>query len=330
MFLPLLLVLLGVVTSVTALYTGEFQSTVWLPDRKQIIASDTEVKFIVALSLTQVEEMSSLLLDVSNPRSPSYGRYLSLDELSARFGPTPDVKKRVFEFFGSIKGAKVHVPKHGDLFEVSAPARSIETALNTELAWVTHARGRSEKKSVRALKPIAIPEDLHQHISFVSINAPVNHVMPRAAKRLANRRKEANAAAGISKSADKNKDNALLDAAAGLVGITPGNEEALAFFKPYCGLGATEPNTESPPCASSSAANTPTFSIQVFRHANSQSDPVLLSDEPTTVTVPNTAVYCYNTYSTATCSGIDGNNCTCIAKVSQLVTWDREFPLCSC
>jgi hypothetical protein len=200
------------------------------------------------------------------------------------------------------------------LFEVTAPVSSIHTSLKTELSWVTHSRKLTEKKSIRAVKPISIPEELHGLISFVSLNAPVNHVMPRAAKALAQRRREESAAAGR-EIKDDHHDNALHAVAAGYVGISPGNEEALAFFKPYCGLGATEPNVQNPPCSTSSAANTPTFSIQVFKHANIQSNPYLLSEEPVTYTVPNTAVYCYNTYTTNSCGGNDGNNCTCVTKV---------------
>jgi hypothetical protein len=208
--------------------------------------------------------------------------------------------------------------------------------LQTELAWVGHSRRATEKRSVRATKALHVPEDLHAHIAFLSLNSPVNHAMPRAAKALAQRRKEereaataATAGANPSKNQDQHKmeqqqrdrriDNAMADAAAGLVGISPGNEEALAIFQPFCGLGSTVPNTENPPCQSSAAENQPAFTVRVTRHANNQADPYLLSEEPTVIQVPAAAVYCYNSQTTAACSGTDGLDCMCVTKVSILI-----------
>jgi hypothetical protein len=123
--------------------------------------------------------------------------------------------------------------------------------------------------------------------------------------------------AGIVVARDDHHDNALRDAETGSVGISAGNQEALAFFKPYCGLGAASTNQENPPCASSDAVDMPTFTVSVSEHANELGNTYLTSQEPVVYTVPASTVYCYNTYTTAGCSGADGNNCTCIAKVTQ-------------
>jgi hypothetical protein len=309
--ITLLLAALG--TLCQAFYSGEFQSEVWLAE-DTAVELDRKVKFIVALNLREVKRMHGHLMDVSNPLSSSYGKYLTLEEAAATYGPHPHARRSVVDFFKTLPGAEVNAGEHGGLFEVTAPVSSIHDVLDTKLAWVSHKHKQTEKKSLRAMKSLKIPKELHEHISFISLNAPVNHVMPRAAKALAQRRREARDAANVEVK-DDHYDNALFDAEAGTVGISPGNQEALAFFKPFCGLAATETNQENPPCASSTAANTPTFTVQVSEHANIQGNTYLVSQEPTVYTVPASTVYCYNTYTTAGCSGADGNNCTCIAKV---------------
>jgi hypothetical protein len=315
--------LAAVVALSHAFYFGEFQSQTWLPDAESAVDADFRVKFVVALNLRDVDHMHKTLMDVSNPTSPSYGKYLSLQQVSARYGPTKEERQKVVDFFSTMHGAEVHIGEHSDLFHVTASVSSIHKALKTELGWMRHAHKMTEKKSLRAIKPISIPEELHSLISFVSLNVPVNHAMPRAAKSLAAHRREARKAAGM-EAKDDHHDNALFEAEAGTVGISPGNQEALAFFKPFCGLTATETNQENPPCASSNAANTPTFTFDVSMHANIQGNTYLISQEPTVYTVPASTVYCYNTYTTDGCSGADGNNCTCIAKV--WLALPRPFP----
>jgi hypothetical protein len=318
--------LVGALCGVTqALYTGEFQSNTWVPHDLPVDATMT-AKFIVAFALRDVDHMHSTFLDVSNPTSKNYGKYLSLEEVSSRYGPSAAERAKVTDFFRAISGATV-LENGGDLFEVAAPIGSIHQALNTELGWVTHAGEKTAKKSLRARKAISLPADLHPLISFVSLNAPVNHAVPSASRTLAQRRAKERKDAGIEVARDDHHDNALRDAETGSVGISAGNQEALAFFKPYCGLGAASTNQENPPCASSDAVDMPTFTVSVSEHANELGNTYLTSQEPVVYTVPASTVYCYNTYTTAGCSGADGNNCTCIAKVTQFPSAISVLPI---
>ena len=303
----------------SAFYVGEFQSDVWRLNDAELKA-DHNVKFVVAMALRDADHMHHTLLDIANPASSNYGKYMSLEEVSERYGPTKEQRQQVVDFFQSMHGATVHIGEHSDLFQVTAPVSSIHASLKTQLGWVSHAHKQTEKMSVRAMKPISVPDELHSLISFVSLNVPVNHAMPRAAKSLAARRKEAREAAGVEVAKDDHFDNAVFAAASGQVGISPGNQEALAFFKPFCGSAATETNQENPPCKSSSAADPPAFTVQVSEHANIPGNPYLTSQEPKVYAVSPSTVYCYNTFTANSCSGADGSNCTCIAKVCCLTS----------
>jgi hypothetical protein len=317
--------LLGVIAlTAHAFYAGQFQSEVWVSDA-QPLEHDMQVKFVVALELHDVDHMHQTLMDVSNPLSKNYGKYLTLDQISARYGPSKADRQAVVDYFQRIQGAQVS-ENQGEMFEVTAPVASIHKAFGTELGWVSHVREKTEKKSLRAMKPLSVPEHLHPLISFISLNVPVNHAVPSAAKTLAMRREKDREAAGmkVKSSKDHTLDVAQHDAASGSVGISPGNQEALAFFKPFCGPEATETNQENPPCASSGSFDVPTFLVDVSMHANILDNTYLVSQEPTVYTVPASTVYCYNTNTKAACSGADGNLCNCIAKVRKC-SLDRTY-----
>jgi len=313
---PLLAVVLGLLSTFAhSLYVGQFNSDVWVADRSKSVDGKAYVSFIVALQLRDVDHMHNHLQDVSNPTSGAYGQYLSLEELNRRYSITSGDRKRVVDYFSAIEGAQVHADELSDMFEVTAPVSSVHAHFSTQLSWVGHATERTSARSLRAVKPLTIPEDLHSLISFVSLNSPVSRVVPRAARSLANRRKETRKAAGEEAVKDERMAQAHADVAAGLIGTSPGNEEALAFFKPFCGAAATTTNQENPPCASAGAADKPSIQVAVSQHANIRGDTYLISQEPTIYNVPTSSIYCYNIVTHVACSGADGNNCNCIAKV---------------
>jgi len=314
--LVLALCLLG---RAAALHTDAFESQEWRVDA-QSLELDTQVKFVVALELHDKDAMHELLMRVSDPAHASYGSYWSAQQLSARFGPAPEEREAVLSFFRSIPGAQVP-DFQGDMFEVTAPVRSVNAALQTELAWVGHRRGLTQKRAVRAVASLTLPPHLHPLVSFLSLNAPVNHVLPRAAKALDMRAREeagvetvGSGEKGGLKARNSRDTRAVMDSQSG-VGVEGGQTDALFYFQPYCG---TTLNEESPPCASASAADTPTFHFDVYKHANDRANPYLLSPEPLHYAVTPAQTYCYNKFTTSTCSGADGSNCTCIAKLTDL------------
>ncbi|KAJ1426037.1 Pro-kumamolisin, activation domain-containing protein [Ochromonadaceae sp. CCMP2298] len=328
--LVLALCLLG---RAAALHTDAFESQEWRVDA-QSLELDTQVKFVVALELHDKDAMHELLMRVSDPAHASYGSYWSAQQLSARFGPAPEEREAVLSFFRSIPGAQVP-DFQGDMFEVTAPVRSVNAALQTELAWVGHRRGLTQKRAVRAVASLTLPPHLHPLVSFLSLNAPVNHVLPRAAKALDMRAREeagvetvGSGEKGGLKARNSRDTRAVMDSQSG-VGVEGGQTDALFYFQPYCG---TTLNEESPPCASASAADTPTFHFDVYKHANDRANPYLLSPEPLHYAVTPAQTYCYNKFTTSTCSGADGSNCTCIAKLTDLpqyVLCTMYYVLCS-
>jgi hypothetical protein len=295
------LVLLSVLAyGYAALHKGQFHSEVWTFDNAQEVDPSSTVKFVVALKLNDVEGMRQQFLEVSNPKSSSYGRHLTSSQINARYGPSAEEKERVIDHFKKIEGAEVKIGQHGDMLQVVAQIGAIESVLNTKLAWVTDSRKLSDKKSIRSTMELEIPAEIDDLISFISLNSPVNHVLPRGAAALKQRQ-----------AVDKARETE--EEAAASVSITAGNEEALIRFTPNCN-GAI--NTLSPPCYDLPADQLPTYTFSVTTHANNKTDSFLLDTDPVNFVVKNNAVYCYNSYTAQTCGGFDGKNCTCLTKVS--------------
>ncbi len=296
----LLLLISFYASGFAALHKEQFESKVWTFDHENVIEPTETAKFVVALKLNDVEAMRQEFLRVSDPMSSSYGQHLTTAQLNARYGPTSEEKEKVIAHFQKIDGAEVSYSEHGDMLQVSAPASAVEEALQTKLAWVKDSRKLSDKKSLRAKAGLFIPDEIGDLISFISLNSPVNHVLPRGAQALKQRNEVA--AAKLSE-----------EQAVASVGITAGNEEALIRFTPYCN-GVL--NVDSPPCSSLPLLDVPLFTFSVTAHANNKSNPYLLNTDPTVFTVKNTAAYCYNTFTAQTCGGNDGRNCTCLTKVN--------------
>ena len=307
-----------------ALYTGKFESLHWTPgsceDKSNNESSQspiTSIQFIFALNVVNASGMHDELMLVSNPKSESYGRYLSHDDIHTRFGISANNKAKVLSYFEStISDAVARCSDDSDLCTVSANIGHIEAALRTELHWHCDARGLSSRSSIRASRAINIAKEIEPFISFISLNSPINHLMPRGSKYLSgksddnddndNTRSESN---NLVKKAKTSNETTYRYA-----GITTGNDEVLAHFVVYCGDG--QRNTVSPPCSDRPDVSlVPSFAIFVTTHANNVSDPHVTSSKPMTFLIDSSDVYCYNVYNSATCSGIDGKNCTCLTKV---------------
>jgi len=224
-----------------------------------------------------------------------------LPELSKKYGATADSKAEVANYFKkSIFGAVVEYSEFGDFISVTANIAAIEKGLSTKLDWYSDSRKRIDRKSIRSSSSIYIPSELADLISFISLNAPVNLLAPRAAKSLELKEKKSNSF-GIFNSS---------------ISVTTGNQEALINFKVQCGDGSI--NVFSPPCANLDDNNLipSTFVATLTSYSNIQANPLPLDTDPTIFTIQSSKVYCYNTFTFNNCNGYDGNNCTCTIKAS--------------
>ena len=273
-----------------SLHVGPFSSSSWFEDQK-VIDRTKSTKFTVALKIRNEEEMRLEFLDVSNPKSSKYGKFYSQAQLNEKFGISLQDRLKVIEYFETIPGSKVSGRNElGDFITVEAPIESVENTLKTKLTWHSNEYNPTGKKGLRATSDIFIPNNIHNYISFVSLNSPITHVVPRAVK-------------------DKQSQNS--------VGVTAGNQEALVRFQPICGDGSL--NEASPPCSNLGDKDLiPKFNILVSSRYENKTNPYALNTDPYLFDVPGADVYCYNSGTFLTCTGSDGPSCICIVKAAPL------------
>jgi tripeptidyl-peptidase-1 len=173
-----LLIYAVIIASVVAIVSiDEYKSSSWVIDESSEVNSDHSFRFIVALALTNTRAMHNHLMDISDPKSINYGNYLTRDEIKRMYGPSEEKALAVTAFFNQFGEASLS--PSGDMLQVTAKVKDVESALGTSLAWYTNVHQHTERRSLRAVKPLVIPKDLKSHISFISLNAPVNHAYPR-------------------------------------------------------------------------------------------------------------------------------------------------------
>jgi hypothetical protein len=332
-FLTLLSTLLP--TSVNGLYQGKFESQIWKFTDDYFSPDPTDmIRFIVALKLKNTEIMKKHFLEISNPHHSNYGKYLSPEELADQYGPSKEAKTRVKAFFEAIPGTTVEIAEFGDLMLITSSISEIEKCLSTKLAVVSHIHGLIEKRSLRSTTEILIPDEIAKHISFISLNSPVNHMKARGAKAV--RQITSELAEGmltgcflffrslsfslfLSLSLSFSLPFSAFSSDANSVYVTAGNEEAIIRFQAYCGDGSI--NNFNPPCGNMASEDVPLFQFDVYSYSNTAplSSAYVLNTDPTEFIVPSRKAFCYNNRTSVACDGTgDAMNCYCAVKVRKI------------
>lgn len=190
----------------TAVHLGPFQSTYWLPhdtnrrfldskeQQRNLLNLATRATFVVALKHRHPSELKEELLAVSTPQNAKYGKHLSVDQIRSKYAPHEEDAWSVVHFFENMGEATVELNKLGTMMLVTAPIAAIEEYLSTSLSWHVHEDDLSKlhaatannedsisedlqrmKRSLRATSAMAIPDNVADHISFVSLNTPISH-----------------------------------------------------------------------------------------------------------------------------------------------------------
>uniref|UniRef100_A0A8C8SG18 Tripeptidyl-peptidase 1 n=1 Tax=Pelusios castaneus TaxID=367368 RepID=A0A8C8SG18_9SAUR len=167
-------VLLAVIISLTA--SSWPLALGWAPEQDQSIrvpagwshvgrvAPLDELVLTFAIRQRNVEHLADLVGRVSDPDSPHYGKYLSLEELGALVQPSPLTLSTVQKWLGaySIQGCKTISTM--DFLECIVPASTAERLLP---GAQFHRYVSGQRSVVRSPVPYTIHEELAEHIDFV-------------------------------------------------------------------------------------------------------------------------------------------------------------------
>lgn len=136
---------------------------------------ETVLKMHIGLKQNNIKGLEAKLLDVSNPQSTNYGKWLSKDELESYTKPTDETVTLVKTWLAShgIESSSSATP---DWLEISVPVSKAESLLNTRYSLFT----ADNKNFVPGTLGYSLPELLHSHIDDIQ---PTNafHLVKRAA-----------------------------------------------------------------------------------------------------------------------------------------------------
>ncbi|KAM8833926.1 tripeptidyl-peptidase 1 [Synchiropus picturatus] len=128
------------------------------------VSPTEELELTFALKQQNADLLEETLRRVSDPDSPHYGKYLSLDQVSSLVRPSDLTQKAVRHWLqnhGVTKCLTVHTQ---DFLQCSMTAEVAESLLPGSRF---HRYLREELSVVRSSAPYAVPSDVHQHLDFV-------------------------------------------------------------------------------------------------------------------------------------------------------------------
>ena len=96
------------------------------------------LRVVLVLPLRNQAELESFLKDVYDPASGSYRKFLTVEEFTARFGPTAEDYEAVINFAKANGLTVVGTSRNRLNVDVSGPAESLEKALNVHMGLYMH------------------------------------------------------------------------------------------------------------------------------------------------------------------------------------------------
>ena len=151
----------------------------------------TEVmRLVLVLPLRHQPELESFLQELYDPSSPSYRHFLTVQEFTARFGPSPEDYDAVLHFAEANGLAVVGTSRNRMNVDVEAPVARIEKALHVNMGVYQHPTENRTFYAPSREPTVDLPFPLW-HIAGLD-----NYSIPRPLVRQANFRVKPNATTG--------------------------------------------------------------------------------------------------------------------------------------
>lgn len=131
---------------------------------------------LFAIKQSNTDLVSGILSDVSNPDSPSYGKYLSFEQVGELV--RNDVSLKIVKKFliaNGIPDNEIDETANGEFLTVRTPVQNAERLLSSKFFVF-------EKDSVRVLRTdsVTVPEDLRDHIDFIGATTQLPGIRRRS------------------------------------------------------------------------------------------------------------------------------------------------------
>ncbi|GAM19570.1 hypothetical protein SAMD00019534_027450, partial [Acytostelium subglobosum LB1] len=173
-----ILVVLAICLAVPSMSLSYRDHSLWTKTTKA--AADHVIDFRVALRQRNIDVLEAVLLDVSTPTSPNYGKHWSIERIMELIAPPHYVSDEIVQFL-ELHGA-YNVENKGDFLKASARVEDIEKLFKVEMFNYKH-NTRKNMHIVRSSKLYTIPAKYADEIQLVSGISELPHTKNRPSGR---------------------------------------------------------------------------------------------------------------------------------------------------
>ncbi|OAX32243.1 subtilisin-like protein [Rhizopogon vinicolor AM-OR11-026] len=148
----------------------------WTRARKHEPSASIPLRF--ALSQSNIQDIETLLYDVSHPDSPNYGKHWSPGQIAAKFTPSTESVETVHAWLieSGVEPHRVKLSPTKGWLEVTSTVEEAESLLNAEYHVYDHETGTKHV----ACDSYQLPEHVVPHVDFVT---PTIHFDAKLRKR---------------------------------------------------------------------------------------------------------------------------------------------------
>ncbi|KAI0788230.1 subtilisin-like protein [Fomes fomentarius] len=124
----------------------------------------SSIELTLGLPPSNVEGLHAALLDVSDPDSPNYGKYLSKSEVEAFVAPTPESVKVITDWLSKTNIKPKVVSPSGDMLRVDV---SVQAANALLAANYTEFEDQTTNQTIVRTLSYSLPADVQKHLQFI-------------------------------------------------------------------------------------------------------------------------------------------------------------------
>eukprot|EP01094_Clydonella_sp_ATCC50884_P021856 TRINITY_DN48_c0_g1_i1.p2 TRINITY_DN48_c0_g1~~TRINITY_DN48_c0_g1_i1.p2 ORF type:complete len:573 (+),score=234.19 TRINITY_DN48_c0_g1_i1:107-1720(+) len=133
-----------------------------LPTEKALRGESREL--IVAIKQQNTDVLEQLFWDVSNPESPKYGQYLTVDEITDIIAPRDESVEAVQEWVREHNGYNARLTLNRDFLKVEMSLLDIQNMLNVTFLRYIHPH----RRALATLDAYSVPAELAEHVDMIS------------------------------------------------------------------------------------------------------------------------------------------------------------------
>ncbi|CEJ94641.1 hypothetical protein VHEMI10160 [[Torrubiella] hemipterigena] len=196
---------------------------------------DTMVKAQIGLKQNNIKGLQAKLMDISNPESPNYGKWLSKEQVDEYTAPAAADVAAVKAWLAANGITEVSMPSN-DWIEFSVPIHQMESLLAAKYELYQHATTGAK---VPRTKQYSVPQNLH---SVIDVVTPTTAFVSKIAPHIHENSAKGAAAGGLTSPASiksaYNVDytpsgNGQLIASTGFIGIGASHQDYAAFGRQF-------------------------------------------------------------------------------------------------